>query len=214
MPETYYEILGIPRKVSKEDLAHSYLSLALKWHPERHPNDPEAERKYTRVAEAFCVLIDPKSRFVYDRALKENPAADEPMRVPIEMDAAHTVLREMLEKYIENRLMLGGNPDRICNDLVEQQKCPPQLAKNVVDAAVHDRKTRIRAAGMKMMWHGLGVFTVGVFVTAGSFLDSNPGGAFMLWYGPIIFGACHLGTALWHLSQGTEPPRPYSLREL
>jgi hypothetical protein len=213
MPETYYDVLGISRKVTKDQLACSYLAQALKWHPERHPNNPDAERRFTRVAEAFCVLFDPKSRFGYDRELKQNPGAAEPMGVRITIDNAHVVLRDMLADFVEHRLIAGANPEHTYTELVEHLNCPPELADSVVDAGVAKRKGRIRAAGMKMMWHGLGVFMLGALITAGSFAGTG-GGAFVLWYGPIVIGGVQLSTALWCLKQGTEPPPPYSVRDL
>jgi len=63
----YYEILGIPRNTSSEEIKKAYRRLALQFHPDRNPGDKEAEEKFKEAAEAYSVLIDPEKRSVYDR---------------------------------------------------------------------------------------------------------------------------------------------------
>ena len=64
----YYEILGVQKNASDADIKKAYRKLALKWHPDKNPdNKEEAEAKFKSIAEAYEVLSDKKKRDVYDR---------------------------------------------------------------------------------------------------------------------------------------------------
>lgn len=63
----YYEILGVEKSASKEDLKKAYRKLAMQFHPDRNPNDKEAEDKFKEAAEAYEILSNDDKRANYDR---------------------------------------------------------------------------------------------------------------------------------------------------
>jgi curved DNA-binding protein len=66
MADDYYKILGVDRKADLEEIKKAYRKLALKYHPDRNPNNPAAEAKFKNLSEAYAVLSDPGKRKQYD----------------------------------------------------------------------------------------------------------------------------------------------------
>lgn len=65
---SYYEILGVSRSASPDDIKKAYRRLALKWHPDKNPNNTEkAAEMFQKVSEAYDVLSDPSKRQHYER---------------------------------------------------------------------------------------------------------------------------------------------------
>jgi molecular chaperone DnaJ len=63
----YYEILGIARNASGEEVKRAYRKLAVKFHPDKNPDDAHAEEKFKELGEAYDVLMDEEKRAAYDR---------------------------------------------------------------------------------------------------------------------------------------------------
>jgi molecular chaperone DnaJ len=63
----YYEVLGVGRNASEEEVKRAYRRLAVKFHPDKNPDDPHAEEKFKELGEAYDVLMDSDKRAAYDR---------------------------------------------------------------------------------------------------------------------------------------------------
>ncbi|MGD8402803.1 MAG: DnaJ C-terminal domain-containing protein [Anaerolineales bacterium] len=63
----YYQILGVSRGASADEIRKAYRKLAMKYHPDRNPDDKQAEERFKEINEAYQVLNDPQKRAHYDR---------------------------------------------------------------------------------------------------------------------------------------------------
>jgi curved DNA-binding protein len=68
MAEDYYQVLGIDKKASTDEIKKAYRTLAIKWHPDKNPNNKSAaEEKFKKISEAYAVLSDTEKRQQYDQ---------------------------------------------------------------------------------------------------------------------------------------------------
>lgn len=69
--EDYYDVLEVPRSATEDEIKKAYRKKALKFHPDRNPNDKDAEKRFKEISEAYEVLSDKQKRQNYDRFGKE-----------------------------------------------------------------------------------------------------------------------------------------------
>lgn len=67
MPKDYYQVLGVPKSASENDIRKAYKKLAVKTHPDKNPDDPKASDKFKEISEAYAVLSDKEKKHTYDR---------------------------------------------------------------------------------------------------------------------------------------------------
>ena len=63
----YYEVLGVDKNATEDQIKKAYRTIAIKYHPDRNPGNKEAEEKFKEAAEAYDVLHDPQKRQQYDQ---------------------------------------------------------------------------------------------------------------------------------------------------
>ena len=71
----YYEVLGVDKNATEDQIKKAYRTIAIKYHPDRNPGNKEAEEKFKEAAEAYDVLHDPQKRQQYDQFGFNGPGA-------------------------------------------------------------------------------------------------------------------------------------------
>ena len=69
MPRDPYEVLGVARSASEDDIKKAYRKLARQFHPDRNPGDKQAETKFKEVQEAYDLVSDKEKRAQYDQLI-------------------------------------------------------------------------------------------------------------------------------------------------
>ena len=68
--DDYYKILGVNDSASQDEIKKTYRKLSMKWHPDKNPNNPEAEEKFKTISQAYDILGDSDKRKEYDFSKK------------------------------------------------------------------------------------------------------------------------------------------------
>lgn len=76
MSKDYYKILGLDKSASEDDIKKAYRKMAMKYHPDKNPNNPDAESKFKEAAEAYDVLSTPDKKSNYDRFGSANSSSN------------------------------------------------------------------------------------------------------------------------------------------
>ncbi len=111
----YYEVLGVTRGASGDELKRAYKQLAIKFHPDKNPGDTLAEENFKRVSEAYAVLSDVDKRKRYDQF---GHAAFDPARGGTGFDPSDfSAIGEMLEGFLDDMFGRRGGASRMPKDL-------------------------------------------------------------------------------------------------
>jgi DnaJ-class molecular chaperone len=97
-PRDFYEVLGVGKDASADDIRSAYRRLALKYHPDKNPGNKQAEEKFKELAQAYEVLSDPAQRSAYDDRDRADPSGWRPGGSGFQ-DAGAFSIEEILRRY-------------------------------------------------------------------------------------------------------------------
>ncbi|KAB0795162.1 hypothetical protein PPYR_12001 [Photinus pyralis] len=120
----YYKVLDVPRGASTADIKKAYRKLALKWHPDKNPNNSEdATKKFKEISEAYEVLSDESKRKIYDNRFYQRASTNKSSRSFRSYFDTHTPFHRSFEKkrrvydqYGKEGLMSGATRSRTRHD--------------------------------------------------------------------------------------------------
>jgi DnaJ-class molecular chaperone len=96
----YYDILGVTKKATPEEIKKAYRSLAMKYHPDRNQGDKTAEGKFKEASEAYQVLSDPKKKSSYDQfghsAFEGGGPVDQEVLILVVLNLEHFLTSSMI----------------------------------------------------------------------------------------------------------------------
>lgn len=118
MVRCYYRILGLSVRATADEIKRSFRLLALRFHPDRNPRDPEAVERFRQALEAYETLVDPNRRRKYDRRRGYLKSKARTVRTGLDDDAngpETSSMRDIFEEYFgvrfSRRQTHGGTPD-------------------------------------------------------------------------------------------------------
>ncbi|HET6203355.1 MAG TPA: molecular chaperone DnaJ [Planctomycetota bacterium] len=161
----YYEVLGVPRNASAEDIKRAYRKLALEVHPDRNPGDAGAEKKFKELAEAYDVLSDPGKRAQFDRfgregvgagaggfARREFTDAEEIFRTFSDIFGGGSIFEDLFGGAPRTRRSAGPRPRRGANLRLALELSLEEIARGVEKTIALQREERCetcRGSGAK-----------------------------------------------------------------
>lgn len=166
--EDAYKVLGVARDASPEDIKKAYRKLALKWHPDRNPDNAEkAELEFKRVSKAYAVLSDSKQRAMYDRfgeaglsgaagAGQGRPVtqeeAEELFRQMFGNKPLHEIIKEMEEALDQQQSQLVAQEKKLFDQARLQRREALELEVRALQATNPGRKRELfRQAAAKAL---------------------------------------------------------------
>lgn len=98
--QNYYELLGLTRTATAEEINQAFREKAIKYHPDKNRADPDASKKFKYITQAYQILNDPQRRKKYDATLPQSPDERPHVSNPIQLwQQAYTIFFEQCERF-------------------------------------------------------------------------------------------------------------------
>jgi molecular chaperone DnaJ len=200
----HYEVLGVNREASAEEIRAAYRAAAMRWHPDRNQGDEHAEVQFKRIAEAYGVLSNSNRRAAYD----SGQLGDDQSIPDAEFDheaAARMFLVEMFNLAAElTRQNVGW---RDIGAALRERGCPASVADAIALQVEGYRKAAVRQAALRAFGWGLAWMALGGLVTGCTYwaASSSGGGTYLVTWGLMAFGGFNMLRALYYLITGAAP---------
>lgn len=201
----HYELLGVSREASAEEVRTAYRAGAMRWHPDRNRGDKQAEAQFKRIAEAYRVLSDPDRRAAYDAGRVEGDGNAPDSEVDYET-AARMFLVEMFNLAAE--LTSQNIGWREIGTALKNRGCPASVAEAIAFQVEGYRKAAVRQAALRAFGWGLAWMSLGGLITGCTYWaasSSEGGGTYLVTWGLIAFGGYNMLRALYYLVTGAVP---------
>ena len=198
--ESYYEILGVNKNSSSDEIKRAYHNLALKYHPDLNPNDSNAEIMFRKINQAYSVLSNEYRKAQYDSMQSHASKANSTDNYTNEQ-----ALRQFMSTmyaYAADMTLQNIGVEEIASFL-ESKGCPHSIAIEIAQSNEVYKKNTVRKAAGKLFVKAAISLIAGISLTAISY--GIGARVFFIFYGLILYGVWNIVRAIYYSATGLAP---------
>lgn len=198
--KAYYEVLGLSKNSTMDQIKSAYRTLAFKYHPDKNPNDENAENMFKDINEAYSILSDENKRRDYDSNLKTDYSKGNDYS---SSDAMYQFLNTMYAYASE--MTMNNISSRDIAKFLRDKGCPDTIAQSIAVSLEKQRKAMVRNEAKALLVKSILSLIGGFIFTAISY---NIGEArYFVFYGLILYGLWNGIRGLYYIATGNVPTK-------